>query len=270
MDNKTVFLENISYGNHERNKVDIFIPQNLKSCSGLILFIHGGGWHEGDKSIHHEDAYYFSDSGYVCASMNYRFVADNISVFNELDDITSALETVKTKCSEYGINVEKIILSGGSAGGHLSLLYAYTRNEEAPVTPVAACVYCPPVSFSKPDFLYGISSEFDEWKYGLLSKCCGFKVKKSTFTNEKEQNALKSISPENYVTTECVPTAVFHGKYDELIPFNHILDFVTSLNDKNVKNDLLIYENSSHSLKDDAETTLKSREIFKRYAEMYL
>jgi len=196
---KKIILHDIPYGSHERHKLDIFIPENLKSDSGIILFIHGGGWHEGDKSIHHADAQFFCNQGYVCATMNYRFVADNISVFNELDDITSALKTVKMKCSEYGINAEKLILSGGSAGGHLSLLYAYTRKGESPVKPVAVCVYCPPVSFTKPDFLYGISSNFDDWKFGLLSKCCGLRVTKDDFLNPPQQEALNKISPENYV-----------------------------------------------------------------------
>lgn len=270
MNNKFIFLENISYGNHERNKVDIFIPENLKSDSGLILFIHGGGWHEGDKSIHYSDSEYFCNLGYVCATMNYRYVADDICVFNELDDITSALNTVKQKCSEHGITVDKLILSGGSAGGHLSLLYAYIRKDESPVKPVAVCAYSPPVNCSKPDFLCGISSEFDDWKYGLLSKCCGFRITKDDYMNPPQQKALIRISPEYYVSSDCVPTAVFHGKNDELIPSDHILDFITLLNDKKVKNDFLIYENSSHSLKDDPETDIRAKEIFKSYAEMYL
>ena len=49
-------LKDISYGNHERQKTDIFIPKTVKSDSGLILFVHGGGWTEGDKSFHHKDS----------------------------------------------------------------------------------------------------------------------------------------------------------------------------------------------------------------------
>ncbi len=268
MDN-IILLNDIAYGSHERQKVDIFIPKNLKSDSGIILYIHGGGWIMGDKTAHHPDAEHFCNLGYVCASMNYRYVTEDINVFDELDDVTSALKTIKTKLCEYGFNAEKLILSGGSAGGHLSLLYAYTRMNEAPVTPVAACVNCPPVYCSKSDFLMGISGEFEDWKNGVLSHCCGIKINKENFLNDEQQRELRKISPEFYVSENCVPTAVFQGKFDELVPFEHIENFIGLLNEMGIKNDLLIYENSGHALDKDPETALQAKNIINDYAEMY-
>ena len=269
MENKFTVLTDVSYGTHERHKVDIFIPEVPKSKNGFILFIHGGGWHDGAKEIHSKDAEFFCKSGYVCATMNYRFVSESLSVFNELDDITSALKAIKIKCAEYGFNIEKLILSGGSAGAHLALLYAYTRKAEAPVTPVAVCAYCPPVNLAKPDFLSGLSAEFDEWKFGLLSNCCGVTVSKENLLCEQSQNALERISPEKYVSERVVPTAVFAGKYDELIPFEHIEKFIELLNESGVKNDFLVYENSGHTLDKDTYTALQSKNIINNYAEMY-
>ena len=264
-----IILNDVSYGTHERHKLDIFIPENPKSTSGVILFIHGGGWVQGDKSGHHHDNDYFVKSGYITATMNYRFVDEDTTVFDELDDITGALKAIKIECSKYGFNIEKSILSGGSAGSHLALLYAYTKAEQAPVTPVAACVYCPPVDCAKPDFLLGISGEFEDWKYGVLSKCCGIQINKENLLEEQQQEALKKISPREYVSEKCVPTAIFHGRIDELIPFSHIEKFINILNEKGVKNDLLIYENSNHALDKDPETASKTKDIIKEYSEKY-
>lgn len=264
-----VILKDIQYGNHERHTVDILIPEKAESASGLMLFIHGGGWTQGDKAGHFADAQHFCKRGYISATMNYRFVSETINVFDELDDITAALKTVKEKCTEYGFNIEKVMLSGGSAGGHLSLLYAYTRQNEAPVTPAAACVYCPPVSCSRPDFLLGISGEFEDWKYGVLSKCCGVQITKESLMDEHQQKALNKISPAEYVSENSIPTAVFHGKCDAIIPVEHIYDFIRLLNETGVKNDLLIYENSDHGLDKDPEAATQSRNIIKAYAEMY-
>ena len=268
MKNDTV-LKDISYGSHERQRLDILIPENPKSKSGIILFIHGGGWVEGDKSVHIEDARYFCNLGYISATMNYRYVSENINVFDELDDITSALKAVKTECRKYGFNLEKLLLSGGSAGAHLALLYAYTIKE-APITPVAACPYCPPVDCSKPDFLMGISGEFEDWKYGVLSKCCGIEINRENLLELQRQKTLKKISPQEYVTEGSVPTAVFHGRLDELIPFSHIESFINILNEKGVKNDLLIYENSGHALDKDPDKSIQAKAIIQKYAEIYL
>lgn len=270
MEKEYTSLIDIEYGKHERQKLDIFIPKNVKCNTGIILFIHGGGWTQGDKSGHHHDTDYFCHFGYICASMNYRYVSEKINVFDELNDISSALNTIKTECIKYGFNIEKAILSGGSAGSHLSLMYAYTRQDESPVQIVAACVYCPPVDCSKADFLLGISGEFEEWKYQVLSKCCGFSITKDTLLEKEQQQALKSISPETYISSRCVPTAVFHGRIDELIPIEHIHKFLFKLDKYGIQNDIIIYENSGHGLDKNPEAASAAREIFNNYAQTYL
>ncbi len=265
----TIVLNDISYGSHERHKLDILIPEKPKCTSGIILFIHGGGWIQGDKIGHIDDARHFCNLGYISATMNYRYVSEDITVFDELDDITQALKTIKNECRNHGFNLEKLILSGASAGAHLSLLYAYTRKDEAPVTPVAVCPYCPPVDCSKSDFLMGISGEFEDWKYGVLSKCCGIEINRENLFKPQQQEALKKISPQEYISENCVPTAIFHGRFDELIPFSHIEKFINSLNKNGVKNDLLIYENSGHALDKDPDTALQAKGTLKDYAKMY-
>ncbi len=268
MDNFTI-LKDIPYGSHERHRLDIFIPENPKCTRGVILFIHGGGWVQGDKSGHHHDNDFFARAGYITATMNYRFVDENTNVYDELDDITEALKAIKNECRKQGYSIEKLLFSGGSAGSHLTLLYAYTRKEESPITPVAVCPYCPPVDCSKPDFLMGISGEFEDWKYGVLSGCCGIEINKENLLTPQPQEALKKISPQEYISDDCIPTAIFHGRLDELIPFSHIEKFINSLNAKGVKNDLLIYENSGHALDKDPEATQKARFVIQDYAEKY-
>ncbi len=269
MNNEFVLLENITYGNHERQKLDLFIPKKAKSDCGLLLFIHGGGWQAGDKTHHHPDAEYFCKKGYICSTMNYRFVDENINVSDEINDITSALTAIKNECFKEGFSIEKLILSGGSAGAHLSLLFAYTKKENSPVKPVAVCAYCPPVNLKSPDFLMGISGKYENWKYCILSHCCGVKITKESFLCEKQQKALEKISPQSYITESCVPTAVFQGKLDDLVPFEQTENFVRLLGEKGIKNDFLVYENSGHLLDKDPEAAEKSKDIIEKYAEMY-
>lgn len=269
MDNITIYND-ITYGNHERHKLDIFVPKNVKSDSGIILFIHGGGWTMGDKSVHHSDCEYFSNLGYICATMNYRYVDENTVVYDELDDITSALKAIKSRCKESGFDIKKAILSGGSAGGHLSLFYAYKRKDEAGIMPVAVCAYCPAVDCTTQDFLLGVDGESEFWKYIVLSRCCGIEINKENLMNPEQQEALRMISPENYISENCVPTAVFHGKQDELVPFNHTLKFINKLNETGIRNNLVIYENSGHALDKDPDAALQARKVFADYAEMYL
>lgn len=270
MNTDLFIFKDIPYGEHERQKLDIFIPEDSRCKSGVLLFIHGGGWSSGDKSVHHAEAEFFCKLGFCSVTMNYRYVSEGINVFDELDDITCALKTIKEKCSEYSIDARKVILSGGSAGAHLALLYSYTRQDVAPIKSAAACVWCPPVDCSASDFLLGISGEFEDWKYEILSKCCAVEISKDDFTDAEQQKALKRISPKEYVTNKCVPTAVFHGKSDELVPLAHIYKFIEQLNENGTKNDFLLYENSGHALDKDPDTSLQAKKIIADYAEKYL
>ena len=67
-----------------------------------------------------------------------------------------------------------------------------------------------------------------------------------------------------------VPTAVFHGVKDELVPFEHAVEFIELLNAKGIKNDFLVYENSGHAQDKDPERAVEAKEIIKKYAEAYL
>ena len=264
-----VFLEDIAYGNADRHRLDMFMPEKVKTQSGIILFIHGGGWVEGDKSVHRPDAEYFCKKGYVSASINYRYVTENINVADVIDDVTAALKKIKSVCGDYGMNTEKVIISGGSAGAHLSLLYAYTKSSISPLTPVAACVYCPAVNCYAGDFLMGISGEFEDWKYEVLSKCCGVKISKDNFADELQQKVLKNISPMEYVSSSSVPTAVFAGKEDALVPFSHIEKFIAQLDAAGIKNDLVVYEKSGHALDKDPEAAQQAKNVIEEYARLY-
>ena len=269
MEKDMLLLENIPYGNHERHYLDLFIPDKTVCENGIILFIHGGGWTDGDKTVHHSDARFFCERGFVSATMNYRFVTDDITVFDELDDITSALKTIKNECEKQGLRTEKLLLSGGSAGAHLALMYAYTRAHESPLPPVAVCAYCPPFDCTKPDFLMGNAGEFEDWKNIILSMGSGCKITKADFMNKQQQDALFNISPAKYISGDCVPTAIFHGRCDELIPIDHTYEFLHMLEQNGVENDFILYENSSHSLLDDPEAALQAKEMIITYAEKY-
>ena len=263
-------IRDIPYGGHERHRVDVFIPEDAINNTGVIFYIHGGGWTSCDKSAHHKDCEHFCNLGYICATMNYRYVDENTTVHDELDDITQALKAVKEICAEKGFLINKVLLSGGSAGAHLALMYAYTKSAASPFEITSVCAYCPPVKMEAPDFLLGISGEFEEWKYGVLSAACGVKVNRETLLCEEQQTALKRISPLYYVDASTVPTAVFHGVKDELVPFEHSVEFVRLLSENGVKNDLLIFENSGHAQDNDPEKVIEAKEIIKKYAEMYL
>lgn len=264
-----VAYENLAYGEHERQVLDLYLPAENDGEVGLILMIHGGAWVAGDKADYSEDSKGIcEDYGYAAAAMNYRYIGEDVSIFDVADDITAALAAIKAKGAENGIEINKVLLTGASAGAHLSMFYAYSRVEEAPITPVAVFSNCGPTDLTDENFyvdnLLGV-----DMLVSLFSKCIG----DDTFTYENRADyteALKSVSPLYYVNENTVPTVINHGMKDNVVPYSNALSIVEAFEKYGVKYDFNIYPESSHSLSGDKNADKAAEKLFAQYATDYL
>lgn len=267
-------LKNVSYGTEARQIMDIAFPENKTGELGLVLLIHGGMWTAGSK----DDATlkgaleYIADAGYVCASMNYRYVSDKISAHDMLDDVSAALECAKKKAAERNISLKKVLLSGQSAGAHLALLYAYSRKDTAPVTPAAVVSYCGPTDFYDTKIIQSVlfTTGLGGLSVELFSNLCGYDITKDNYTTAEAQNALKAISPLYYVNKNTVPTVICHGMVDILVPYVNATVLKAALDINGIKNDLVTYPNSDHFLNNDPDCTAKANQLALEYARAYL
>ena len=120
---------NQAYGVHERNTFDILLPNN-DSTHGLVIFIHGGGFFQGDKSAVYNrkhDIKYFLDHNVAVATINYRFAAsnDSLGVKASLNDVQRAIQFFRFNASRYNIDKERLACYGSSAGAGSSLYFAF-------------------------------------------------------------------------------------------------------------------------------------------------
>ena len=122
----------ISYGNNELQTYDLFLPAGRSSATtDLVLLIHGGSWISGDKSDIDGivDLLQTTMPDYAIANMNYRLDIDPDRLFvDHMDDIDAVITDLMQDNTELGIS-NNIMLAGVSAGGHMTLLYAYSRND---------------------------------------------------------------------------------------------------------------------------------------------
>ncbi len=123
------FVEDIAYDTHERAKFDIALP-NVTKPTGLLLYIHGGGFINGDKDRVFSD--YNVDNmrsllsqGVAVASINYSLLQlggdENVGVIKCLEDAKRALQYVRSRAQDFNINKDDIVISGSSAGAGASL-----------------------------------------------------------------------------------------------------------------------------------------------------
>jgi acetyl esterase/lipase len=122
---------NVPYGTHERQKVDFF-KATSDSPTPVVLFIHGGGWVNGDKSGVQNalEIAKLLKNGISVVAVQYRLVPDAQANGVEppvkwpLEDAKRALQFVRSKAKEWNIDKKRIVAHGGSAGACSSLWLA--------------------------------------------------------------------------------------------------------------------------------------------------
>lgn len=259
----------MSYGAHERQVVDLCIPDDASGDLGLVLFIHGGAWIAGDKESYHSGMNYgASEMGIATASVNYRYISETVDLLDVLDDIDAALAKIKEKGAEAGVNINKVLLTGDSAGGHLSLLYAYARKKTAPVTPVAVISNSGPTDLYDDNFYHNNALGDEAAISDLMSKACG---QHFTYeTKESAKAALGSVSPVCYVSAECVPTVINHGNADTIVPFSNAQTLDALLTQYNVEHVLNVYNGADHDLGKDEDAKDRADELLFGYIDRFL
>lgn len=107
---------------------DLIVPAGITPQKPLLVWIHGGAWCGGEKRIFNSFER-FIHRGFAVLSISYRFVQQ--SPFPaQLIDCKFAIRWARAHAEKYGYNADKIIVGGGSAGGHLASLLAITNNDK--------------------------------------------------------------------------------------------------------------------------------------------
>lgn len=113
-----------AYGSDAKQRLDFIAPTATIGPVPLVVFIHGGGWSIGDKGYGDAaKATFFTGKGYAYASLNYRLVPD-ATVEQQGADVAAALAYLRTNATTLGIDPDRIVLMGHSAGAHLAALVA--------------------------------------------------------------------------------------------------------------------------------------------------
>jgi acetyl esterase/lipase len=126
----------LPYGVHpETGKLllaDLWLPPAAAGRSGLgVIYVHGGAWRLGEKNM--GTGWMFSrlaGQGHVVMDIDYT-LAPSSDVPGMVQDVKRAILWLKRNGPDYGVDPRRIVLMGGSAGGHLALLAAYTPNDPA-------------------------------------------------------------------------------------------------------------------------------------------
>lgn len=219
-------------------KLHIFDPEGFKHQDSrpCVLLLHGGGWSEGTGKEYHPlaAAFYpfaehFAKVGLVGISIDYRLMKKGSSVtpFECVKDARSAVRYVRNHAAELGIDPNKIIVGGGSAGGHVAACTAFCQNidetgEDTSIScaPDALVLYWPVLDVSSEGLPWGHAKFGEHWK---------------------------EISPLQLVRSGMPPTIVFHGSADPIAPFKGAQEFHDAMIKAGNRCELVVKQGAKHS-----------------------
>lgn len=265
--------KDISYGDKESNKFDLYVPKdNSKENYGLVVYLHAGGFTTGDKSDDKQILQWLCSKGYVTAGINYTLRTDenNASVYSQSIEIKEAIPVVVEEAKKLGYNLDDMVISGGSAGGTLAMLYAYRDAEESPIPVKMMFEMVGPPSFFAEDWdTYGLDKN-NEAAAGLFGVMLGSEINKEIIGTDELQEVMKPISAYAWINQNSVPSVIAYGTYDKVAPFKAVKHLVNALEENNVDYKYFEATHSGHGLQNDDKIYKEYMETVEEYLDKYI
>jgi acetyl esterase/lipase len=211
--------------------MDIFEPKESKNGAGVIFCV-SGGFFSSKEAINPAWCKVFTDRGYVvfavCHGSQPRFTIPEICT-----DMHRAVRFIKHNAKKWGVDPNRLGITGGSAGGHLSLMQGNAfkpgdSNAKDPIEKQSSQIAAVACFFPPTDFLnYGKDGEialgtgtlkgfkppFDFWERNRTTGSL------ELITDETKRIEIgKSVSPAHHVSKNSAPTLIIHGDKDLLVP----------------------------------------------------
>jgi acetyl esterase/lipase len=219
-------------------KLDIYQRRNQASPRPTVLFMHGGFWAAGQKEISVMSLMPWLEMGWNVVNVEYR-LARVAPAPAAVEDCMCALRYVAANAKSYNIDVNRIVMSGESAGGHLSLTTGMIPESEGlarqcegePLPKVAAIVN-----------FYGITDVADvidgPHKANLAAQWV------ASMPNRNE--IAHRVSPLTYVRPGLPPILTIHGDQDQMVPYQQAVRLHEALAKVNAPHQLLTIPGGKH------------------------
>ena len=229
----------IGEGGGRSLKADIFLPPLEEKNRPAVLFIHGGGWIEGDRSQLRGYGILLARLGFVCMCNSYRLSNESIWPA-QIQDVNCAIRYLRANATDLGLDPNRIGVSGNSAGGHLSLMAAATNydqifegeggSNEVSSEIKAVCAIYPPTTIRQLEMLNPLENAF----LMLMGK-------------EAKKEDYDKASPLNYVTEDYPPCMLIHGSTDSVVRLKDSTKFYEKLIEFNRPASLHIFSEEEHA-----------------------
>jgi acetyl esterase/lipase len=253
--------QDVIYGRKDGTALtlDVFTP-TAKANRAAVIHVISGGWYSSHDGVNPGVASIFTRRGYTVFAIvhgsNPRYTIPDV-----LQDMHRAVRFIRSHAKEYGIDPERIGITGGSAGGHLSLMQgtagtpgnpqAKDAVERASSRVQAVACFFPPTDFLNygekgKDVLHFKALEFLQAAFDFRE----FDQKMHKFERvtdpRKVQDIFRQTSPITHVSADDPPMLIVHGDKDRLVPVQQVEEFAARCKEVGVPVRLIIKPGADH------------------------
>jgi acetyl esterase/lipase len=235
-------------------KLDVYLPAVPGAASGgkrapALVWIHGGGWTGGTKTEQRakEICTTLAEAGYVAVSIDYKL--GNGAWPQNLHDCKNAVRFLRANADRYGVDPQRIAVAGGSAGGHLALMVAFTtgQTELEPKAPYAGFT-------SEVDCvinMYGITNILSRQKTAADGTPTGERSPGSALrvfgAADETAPVLRMGSPVTHVRPNSPPVLILHGRADATVDYLQAEELARVLAREKVPHELILLDGVGHT-----------------------
>ncbi len=230
-----------SVANNYECKLDVYTRNPRGTVAPTVIIIHGGGWVGGSKEERVLEILPYLDMGFHAINVEYRMARVSPPPA-AVEDCRQALRWLYEHAKQYGFDTTRIIVTGGSAGGHLALMTGMVDaaagfdaskewDDALPTMKVAAIVNW-----------FGIT-DVNELLTGPNRQ--SYAVNWLGSLPEREKVAAR-VSPLSYVRAGLPPVLTIHGDNDQLVPYSQAVHLHKALTAAGVTNRLVTIPGGRH------------------------
>lgn len=111
------------------HRLNLYFPEDLQERVPTIIDIHGGGWMYGDKDLNRPYCEYLASKGFKVMGMSYRLLP-HTDQQGMIQDVFASIHWLEAHSQEYGFDLTNVLLTGDSAGGHLTSMVMCIQQSE--------------------------------------------------------------------------------------------------------------------------------------------
>jgi acetyl esterase/lipase len=249
---KVLVEENVTYGKGGETelKLDIARPEG-DGPFPAIVFIHGGGWYQGNRQGYQAQIREAAGRGYVAATISYRLMKFDESKKEtttatdpfpaQIHDAKAAVRWLRANAGKYHVDPKRIGVTGASAGGHLSLLVGLTDQKDGLEGEGGH-----PEQSSRVQAVVNVFGPTDMKKcYETSSVAWIFRLFMGG-TPEEAGPTYEKASPVTYVSKDDPPVLTLHGDKDALVPVEQAKLLDERMKAAGASHTLKVFEGAGH------------------------